>query len=51
MLLRVDPEAQTAERIPGKMLQTFDITERDLQDILFRTLDRLLYDEELFCPR
>ena len=47
MLLKVDPEAQTAERIPGKMLQTFDITEKDLQNILFRTLDRLLYDEEL----
>jgi len=47
MLLKVDPKARTAERIQGERLQNFNITERDLQDILFRTLDRLLYDEEL----
>ncbi|HRQ42485.1 MAG TPA: hypothetical protein PLD25_31605 [Chloroflexota bacterium] len=47
MLLKVNPKAKTAERIRGEKLQTFNIAERDLQDILFRTLDRLLYNEEL----
>jgi hypothetical protein len=47
MLLKIDPEKQTAERISGERLQTFNLTERDLQNILFHTLDRLLYDEEL----
>ncbi|MBN2267655.1 MAG: hypothetical protein JW725_04965 [Candidatus Babeliaceae bacterium] len=47
MLLKVDPKTQVAERIHGEKLQSFNITERDLQNILFRTLDRLLYDEEL----
>lgn len=47
MLLKVDPKTRMAERIRGERLRIFNVTERDLQDILFCTLDRLLYDEEL----
>lgn len=47
MLLKIDPKTQLAERLRGERLRKFNVLERDLQSILFRTLDRLLYDEEL----
>ena len=47
MLLRVDPKARTATRVEGEKLRTFGLDERAFQDVLFRSLDRLLPDEEL----
>lgn len=47
MLLRIDPESRSAVRVAGERLKTFGLDERGLQDILFRSLDRLLPDEEL----
>ncbi|MFZ1084223.1 MAG: hypothetical protein WAN35_04585 [Terracidiphilus sp.] len=47
MLLRIDMKSRVATRSRGEQLKTFGLDERGLQDILFRSLDRLLPDEEL----
>ena len=47
MLLRINPKTRYAERRRTKRLQSFGIDERILQDILFRSLDRLFPDDEL----
>ena len=47
MLLRVDVNSRLATRVAGEQLKKFELDERGLQDILFRSLDRLLPDEEL----
>lgn len=47
MLLRVETTSGVAKRVDGERLKTFGLDERGLQDILFRSLDRLLPDEEL----
>lgn len=47
MLLRVETASRLATRVPSERLRTFSLDERGLQDILFRSLDRLLPDEAL----
>lgn len=47
MLLRVDSETKSAERVTGSALKKFDLDERGLQQILFQSLDRLIGDDEL----
>lgn len=47
MLLRVKTQSRSATRVEGERLRAFGLDERGLQGILFRTLDRLLPDEEL----
>ena len=47
MLLRIDADSRSAVRVAGERLNKFGLDERGLQDILFRSLDRLLPDEEL----
>ncbi len=47
MLLRVDTQTRNAERVIGAKLADFGLDERGLQGILFRTLDRLVGDDEL----
>jgi len=47
MLLRVDPTDRIAHRVQGEQLRAFGLDERAFQDVLFRSLDRLLPDEEL----
>lgn len=47
MLLRVDTDGRSVERVPGETLKDFGLKERDLQNILFDSLDRLLADDEL----
>jgi hypothetical protein len=47
MLLRVNKDTRKATRVKGERLSAFGLDERGLQDILFRSLDRLLPDEEL----
>jgi hypothetical protein len=47
MLLRVDPATRAATRVTGAPLKQFGLDERGLQDILFRSLDRLLGEDEL----
>jgi hypothetical protein len=47
MLLKIGLKTGLVERVRSEKLRTFNITERDLQNILFRSLDRLLSDEEL----
>ena len=47
MLLRIETKSRLAIRVNGERLKTFGLDERGLQDILFRSLDRLLPDEEL----
>lgn len=47
MLLKVNLQTRIAERIRGLSLQTFGIDERAFQDILYRSLDRLIPDDEL----
>jgi hypothetical protein len=47
MLLRVDRETRAAKRVTGVPLKKFGLDERGLQDILFRSLDRLIGDDEL----
>jgi len=47
MLLRVDTKSRLATRVTGERLKTFGLDERGLQDVFFRSLDRLLPDEEL----
>jgi len=47
MLLRVDVQARLASRSRGARLKDFGLDERGLQEILFRSLDRLLPEDEL----
>jgi hypothetical protein len=47
MLLSVNSKTLISEKIPGKRLFDFGIDERKLQDVLFRSLDRLFPDDEL----
>ena len=47
MLLRVNRETKTAERMRGVQLSEFGLDERALQSILFGSLDRLIGDDEL----
>lgn len=48
MLFRINSEnGWSANRIPGQRLGDFGLDEQGLQDILFRSLDRLLPEEEL----
>jgi hypothetical protein len=47
MLLQIDLAAKTAERMSRKKLRDFALDERALQDILFKSLDRLLPDGDL----
>jgi len=47
MLLKVDLKAKHATRVRGSKLKDFGLDERSFQDILFRSLDRLIPDDEL----
>jgi hypothetical protein len=47
MLLLVDPNTRAATRVNGSPLRKFGLDERGLQDILFRSLDRLIGEDEL----
>ena len=47
MLLRVDTQTKLASRQRGARLADFGLDERGLQDILFRSLDRLIPEDEL----
>lgn len=47
MLLEVDLTSNSAVRVRGERLASFALNERALQGILFRSLDRLLSDDEL----
>ena len=47
MLLRIDSQSRLATRVAGQRLKDFGFDERRLQATLFRSLDRLLPDEEL----
>lgn len=47
MLLRVDPDKRSVDRVYGETLRSFGLDERGLQTILFDSLDRLLPDDEL----
>lgn len=47
MLLNVDLQAKIAERIRGVNLKSFNLDERAFQDILYRSLDKLIPDDEL----
>ena len=47
MLINVDLKKKTAERIRGVSLKSFGLDERAFQDILYRSLDKLIPDDEL----
>ena len=47
MLLRIETKSSLATRVTGERLKTFGLDERGLQEVFFRSLDRLLPDEEL----
>lgn len=47
MLLAINTKTHFAERKRTDQLQTFGLDERGLQDILFKSLDRLFPDDEL----
>lgn len=47
MLLNINTKTHYAERRRTEHLRSFNLDERALQDILFRTLDRLFPDDEL----
>lgn len=47
MLLSVNPKTRFAERKRTERLSSFGLDERALQDILFKSLDRLFPDDEL----
>lgn len=47
MLLQVDTNTLYAEKLRGAHLREFGIDERKLQDVLFRSLDRLFPDDEM----
>ena len=46
MLLSVDLKEKIAERIRGKRLKDFGLKERDFQEILYNSLDKLIPDDE-----
>ncbi len=48
MLLRIDTKTRYAEKKRTDRLQSFGLDERALQGILFKSLDRLFPDDELF---
>lgn len=47
MLLNVDIQSKVAERVRGVSLKSFGLDERAFQDILYRSLDKLIPDDEL----
>jgi hypothetical protein len=47
MLLHVDLKTKIAERIRGVSLKSFGLDERAFQDIFYRSLDKLIPDDEL----
>lgn len=47
MLLNINTKTCFAEKRRTERLQSFGLDERGLQDILFRSLDRLFPDDEL----
>ena len=47
MLLNINTKTHFAEKRRTERLQSFGLDERGLQDILFRSLDRLFPDDEL----
>ena len=47
MLLNVDIQSKIAERVRGVSLKSFGLDERAFQDILYRSLDKLIPDDEL----
>ena len=47
MLLNINTKTRYAEKRRTQMLQSFGLDERALQDILFRSLDRLFPEDEL----
>jgi hypothetical protein len=47
MLLTINTKTGHAEKRQTERLQSFGLNERDLQDILFRSLDRVFPDDEL----
>ena len=47
LLLSIDKKSGYAEKKRTERLQSFGLDERWLQDILFKSLDRLLPDDEL----
>ena len=47
MLLNINTKTRYAEKRRTERLQSFGLDERVLQDILFRSLDRLFPDDEL----
>jgi len=47
MLLNIDRKNKLAERVRGVSLKSFGIDERAFQDILYRSLDKLIPDDEL----
>ena len=47
MLLTIDKTTHLTVKKIGSRLQQFDLNERGLQDILFKSLDRLFPDDEL----
>jgi hypothetical protein len=47
MLLNINTKTRSAEKCRTEKLNTFGLDERGLQDILFKTLDRLFPDDEL----
>lgn len=47
MLLNIDLQNRIAERVRGVSLKSFGLNERVFQDILYRSLDKLIPDDEL----
>jgi hypothetical protein len=47
MLLSIDRNTRLTHKKTGSRLQTFGLDKRGLQNILFKTLDRLFPDDEL----
>ena len=47
MLLNINTNTHVAAKRPTSRLSSFGLDERKLQDILFRSLDRLFPDDEL----
>ena len=47
MLLAIDPKNLHSEKKHVARLQDFGLNERNLQEVLFKSLDRLFPDDEL----
>jgi hypothetical protein len=47
VLLTINTQSLSVEKKPGRRLSEFRLDERKLQDVLFRSLDRLFADDEL----